>query len=95
MANRLVMLKLVGPAAGGKEATGSVRAKAVLMLRVEGESVSIENGALVKASSHQAWSAFQVSTARRRRCLSIVTSCIPPLRFNRTPAESFWKLRTF
>lgn len=64
MASRLVLLKLISPAAGGKQATGSVhvRAKAVLMLRAEGENVSIENGALLKASSHQAWSTFQVST---------------------------------
>ena len=72
MTTRLVQLKLVG---GEGQASSGVTA--ALVLRVEGENVSIENGALLRTSSHQAWSAFQVSTARRR-CCSFRLTHTPP-----------------
>ena len=66
MSGRLVQLKLVDCNAAG----AAVTAKAALVLQVEGENVSIENSALLRASSHRAWSAFQVSTARMRCMLA-------------------------
>ena len=69
MTGRLVQLKLVDRSAAGSVA---VTAKAALVLQVAGENVSIENGALVRASSHRAWTAFQVSTAEIRCLLARV-----------------------
>lgn len=71
MSGRLVQLKLV-------DRSAAVTAKAALVLQVAGENVSIENGALVRASSHRAWTAFQVSTAiQKYGACSLGLTCAP------------------
>ena len=67
--NKLVLLKLVNScSAANKNSLQQARTngddgvlgKAVLVLKVDGDSASIENSRPVKISSHQAWTTFQV-----------------------------------
>jgi hypothetical protein len=64
MTTKLVLLKLLSCGRRfPQKSTETVNAigKAVVVLKLEGDEVSIENSPLVAVSSHQAWTTFQVN----------------------------------